>query len=83
MLAIREIRQADRGTVTIKIPETFRKKKIEIIVLPYPDIISDDRQTVKLAQFDQLLENAKKRNLKIDKSVNIDALMNEMNNGLC
>lgn len=83
MLAIREIRQVDAGSVTIKIPETFRKKKIEIILLPYPERASKERQTDKLMQFDQLVENARSRNLKIDSAIDIDAIMNEMNNGLC
>lgn len=83
MLAIREIRQVDTDSVTIKIPETFRKKKIEIIQLPYPESESKDRQTDKLMQFDQLVENARHRNLKIDSAIDIDAIMNEMNNGLC
>jgi hypothetical protein len=34
-------------------------------------------------QFDQLVENAKTRNFKIDKNIDVDDLMNEMNNGLC
>lgn len=83
MLAFREIRQVDSETVTVRIPEEFRKKKIEIIVLPYSDMISEDRQTDKLMKFDQLVENAKRRNFKIDKNIDIDDLMNEMNNGLC
>lgn len=83
MLAIREIKQVDTDSVTIKIPESFRKKKIEIILLPYPERESQDRPTDKLMLFDQLVENAKSRNLKIDSGIDIDAIMNEMNNGLC
>ncbi len=83
MLAFREIRQVDSETVTVRIPEEFRKKKVEIIVLPYSDMISEDRKTDKLMKFDQLVENAKRRNFKIDKNIDIDNLMNEMNNGLC
>ena len=83
MQAIREIRQVDSETITVKIPEYFRGKKVEIIVLPYSDIISEDRQEDKLMQFDQLVENAKTRNFKIDKNIDVDDLMNEMNNGLC
>ncbi|HLP46907.1 MAG TPA: hypothetical protein VK469_13215, partial [Candidatus Kapabacteria bacterium] len=63
------------------IPETFRKRKIEIILLPYSEMASKDRPTDKLMQFDQLVENARSRNLKIDSSIDIDAIMNEMNNG--
>ena len=47
------------------------------------DTTPKDLTTDKLMQFDQLVENAGKRNIKIDKSINIDDLMNEMNNGLC
>ena len=75
MQAIREIRQVDSETITVKIPEYFREKKVEIIVLPYSDIISEDRQADKLMQFDQLVENAKTRNFKIDKNIDIDDLM--------
>lgn len=83
MLAIREIKKVDAETITIKIPKNFREKEVEIIILPYTDRSSEDRPTGKLKQFDQLVKNAKKRNIKIDKTINIDALMNEMNNGLC
>lgn len=83
MQAIREIRQADSDTVTVRIPEEFREKKIEIIVLPYIDSVPENRRAERLMKFDQLVENAKKRNFKIDKAIDVDALMNEMNNGLC
>ncbi len=35
-----------------------------------------------LRQFDQLVEKNKERNIKIDKDIDIDALMNEMNNAM-
>ncbi|UCH93093.1 MAG: hypothetical protein JSV88_22790 [Candidatus Aminicenantes bacterium] len=83
MQAIREIITAGADTVTIRIPEEFREKQVEIIVLPYAGTLPNNLKTDKLKQFDQLVENAKKRNLKIDKNINIDDIMNEMNNGLC
>ena len=83
MQAIREIITADADTITVRIPEEFREKQVEIIVLPYQEISPRYPKTDKLKQFDQLVDNAKKRNLKIDKDINIDDLMNEMNNGLC
>ena len=83
MPAIREIKKVDSDTITVKIPEEFRGKEVEIIVLPYSDKISEDNPVNKLKQFDQLIKNIKKRNIKIDKDINIDELMNEMNNGLC
>ena len=82
MQAIREIITADADTVTVSIPEEFREKQLEIIILPYPGTLPNNPKTDKLKQFDQLVENAKKRNLRIDKDINIDNLMNEMNNGL-
>ena len=83
MQAIREIRKVDADTVTVRIPEEFREKEIEIIILSYTDTTPKDQKADKLMQFDLLVENAKKRNLKINKNINIDDLMNEMNNGLC
>jgi hypothetical protein len=83
MQAIREIRQLDSETITLKIPGYFKEKKVEIIVLPYSDTTPENRQAEKLMQFDRLVKNAKKRNFKIDKTINVDELMNEMNNGLC
>lgn len=83
MLAIREIKKVDSDTITVRVPEEFKEKEVEIIVLPYSDKISGDKPVNKLKQFDRLIENIKKRNIKIDKDINIDELMNEMNNGLC
>lgn len=83
MRAFREIRKVESDTVTVRIPREFREKQIEIIVLPYTDVIPDHQQTELLMEFDRMVENAEKRNLKIDKAIDIDELMNEMNNGLC
>lgn len=83
MQAFREIRQVDSDTVTVRIPEEFREKQIEIIVLPYTDVIPDHQRTELLMEFDRMVDNARKRNIKIDKTIDIDELMNEMNNGLC
>jgi hypothetical protein len=83
MQAVREIIRADSETVTVKIPEEFRNKDVELILLPFPDIVSKNRKGDKLARFDRMVKNAKKRNLKIDPGIDIDALMGEMNNGLC
>jgi hypothetical protein len=51
--------------------------------LPFSDKTAKTRKSDKLAQFDRLVEKAKKRDITIDKNIDIDALMNEMNNGLC
>jgi hypothetical protein len=82
MQAVREIRRADSETVIVRILEEFRHKEIEIIVLSFSDITSKDQKDDKLSKFDRLVENAKKRNIRIDKSIDIDAIMNEMNNDL-
>ncbi len=83
MQAVREIRKADFETVTVRIPKEFRYKEVEIIVLPFPGIISRKQEADKLSKFDCLVEEAKKRNITIDKNIDIDGIMNEMNNGLC
>ena len=83
MQAIREIRKVDSASITVRIPEEFREKEVEIIVLPYPGTVSEVGPVNKLKQFDRMIENVKKRNITIDKDINIDELMNEMNNGLC
>ena len=86
MQAVREIRRVDSETVTVRIPKELRYKEVEIIVLPFSFKtvkMPKTRKPDKLAQFDRLVEKAKKRNITIDKSIDIDAIMNEMNNGLC
>lgn len=83
MQAIREIRRIDSGTITLKIPEEFREREVEVIVLPCAERDTKDQTHEKLMQFDRLVENARKRNIRIDKDIDIDAVMNEMNNGLC
>lgn len=60
-----------------------RGEEAEIIAYPYSDINPENRLAEKLMQFDRLVKNAKKRNFKIDKTIDVDELMNEMNNGLC
>ncbi len=83
MQAIREIRRIDSSTITLRIPEEFREREVEIIVFPCAEKDTGDRTQEKLMRFDRLVENARKRNIRIDKDVDIDAVMNEMNNGLC
>ncbi|MGD2086773.1 MAG: hypothetical protein PVH61_11370 [Candidatus Aminicenantes bacterium] len=38
MEALREIREIDSDKLVIEIPESFRKRKVEIIVLPIDEI---------------------------------------------
>lgn len=52
MQAIREIREIDSDSVVIKIPEEFRKRKVEIIVLPIDDTITEKRK-----RFSRFLKN--------------------------
>ncbi len=82
MLALREIIKTDSDGIILRIPAAFRKKEIEIIVLEYKDKTPAQSTTRKLAMFDTLVENAKKRNIQVDPSIKIDDLINEMNNGL-
>lgn len=83
MQAIREIRRISSGTITLNIPEEFRERDVEIILLPITDEAPENRAGEKLEQFDQVVKNAKERNITIDKNIDIDELMAEMNNGLC
>jgi len=83
MEAVREIRHADSNQLTVNIPDEFIEREVEIIVLPYSEKISHNHRTEELMRFDQLVENAKRRAIKIDKHIDIDNLMNEMNDGLC
>ncbi|MCK4766259.1 MAG: hypothetical protein KAW12_28955 [Candidatus Aminicenantes bacterium] len=78
MLAIREIKKVESDTITVKVPEEFRKQDVEIIILPYTDIVPRDNRVDKLKQFDSLVKTAKKRDLKIDRNIDIDELMNKM-----
>lgn len=41
MEAIREIREIDSNQVVIDIPDEFRKRKIEIIVMPIDDTVPE------------------------------------------
>jgi hypothetical protein len=52
MEAIREIREIDSDKLLIEIPARFRKRKVEIIVLPIDEI-----RTVQSEHFSQFLKN--------------------------
>ena len=52
MEAIREIREIDSDKLIIEIPARFRKRKVEIIVLPIDEI-----RTVQAGRFSHFLKN--------------------------
>ena len=52
MEAIREIREIDSDKLLIDIPERFRKRKVEIIVLPIDEI-----RTCQPGRFSHFLKN--------------------------
>jgi hypothetical protein len=53
MEAIREIREVDSDTLVIAIPPRFKKRKVEIIVLPIDEI-----HTQQSGRFSHFLKNS-------------------------
>ena len=76
---LREIIKPSNRRLTIEIPEQYVNKQIEILILPFFEM--DSHVEVENHGCDEnlqrLFKNASK--VKIDKEVDIDALMNEVN----
>lgn len=76
---LREIIKPTKKQIEIKIPEEYVGREIEILVLPFFEIKSAAKE--ENHGYDEnllkLFKNAP--NIKIDKNVDIDALMNEVN----
>ena len=48
MIAIREIQEVKSGSVTIDLPNTWRVKRVEIIILPVEETSNDDKSLSEL-----------------------------------
>ena len=76
---IREIIRPKKRQLQIEIPEEYVDKKIEVLVLPFFEMDSSRKKDEH--GYDEnlmkLFTNAP--NIKIDKKIDIDALMNEVN----
>jgi hypothetical protein len=76
---LREIIRPTKKQIEIKIPEEYIGREIEILVLPFFEIESPAKE--ENHGYDEnllkLFKNAP--NIKTDKNVDIDALMNEVN----
>lgn len=49
---IREIRRVEDNTITIQLPENYRDKEVEVLVLPFED--SKESESVKIRSFESL-----------------------------
>jgi hypothetical protein len=76
---LREIIKPINRQLKIEIPQEYVDKKIEILILPFFEMESSTKK--KGRGYDEKLMKLFKNapNVKIDKKVNIDALMNEVN----
>jgi hypothetical protein len=76
---LREIIKPSKRRLTIEIPEQYVNKQIEILILPFFEM--ESHLEIEKHGYDEnlqrLFKNAPK--IKIDKNVDIDALMNEVN----
>ena len=85
---IREIRRVENQRLVITIPREYIHKELEILVFPisngseeFPKAISPNAAE-NLKKFRLLMEQAKRSNIKVEKGVDIDDLIDEMNNDL-
>ena len=76
---LREIIKPRKRRLTIEIPEQYINKQIEILILPFFEI--DSHLETEKHEYDEDLQRLfiNAPNIKIDKNVDIDALMNEVN----
>jgi hypothetical protein len=77
---LREIIKPRKRRLTIEIPEQYVNKQIEILILPFFEMDSHveiEKHQIYDEDLQRLFKNASK--VKIDKEVDIDALMNEVN----
>jgi len=49
---IREIRRVDDNTITIQLPENYRDKEVEVLVLPFEDSVKSE--SFKIRSFESL-----------------------------
>jgi hypothetical protein len=76
---LREIIKPSKRRLTIEIPEQYVNKQIEILILPFFEM--DSHLEIEKHEYDEDLQRLFRNapNIKIDKNVDIDALMNEVN----
>jgi hypothetical protein len=76
---LREIIKASKRRLTIEIPEQYVNKQIEILILPFFEM--DSHLEIEKHEYDEDLQRLFRNapNIKVDKNVDIDALMNEVN----
>ncbi len=76
---IREIVRPAKQQLMIEIPRQYVNKNLEVLVLPFFEMDSAGKteDTGYDEDLQKLFKNAS--NIKIDKGVDIDALMNEVN----
>lgn len=85
---IREIRRVENQRLVITIPREYIHKELEILVFPISNDIEEFPKTISpnaaenLKKFKLLMEQAKRSNIKVEKGVDIDDLIDEMNNDL-
>jgi hypothetical protein len=76
---IREIVRPTKQQLMIEIPRQYVNKNLEVLILPFfeMDSAGEMEDTGYDEDLQKLFKNAS--NIKIDKGVDIDALMNEVN----
>jgi hypothetical protein len=76
---IREIVRPTKRQLTIEIPKKYINKKLEVLVLPFFEMDSTGKSEVK--GYDENLQRLFKNapHIKVDKGIDIDASMNEVN----
>ena len=75
---IREIVCPQKRQLMIEIPQQYVHKKLEVLVLPFFEMDKPGKNEDKYDEdLQKLFKNAP--NVKIDKGIDIDALMNEVN----
>jgi hypothetical protein len=78
---LREIVCPRSSQLTVEIPQEYVNKKVEILVLPFFEMKTSTSAGEEAHGYDEdlvkLFKNAS--NVKIDKNIDIDELMNEVN----
>jgi len=76
---LREIITPNKRRVEIRIPQEYVNKKIEILVLPFFEIEPDEKKENHGYDEDLLKLFRSAPDVKIDKVIDIDEVMNEVN----
>ncbi len=78
---IREIIRPKKRQLQIEIPEEYVDKKIEVLVLPFFEMDSSEKKDEHGYEKNLMKLFTNAPNIKIDKKIDADALMNEVNDG--